>query len=72
MVQLFDKGFKQYFGNQQSFLDSLTALENGVGGRVRHFVPADSGDDWFDRHGKAHPPPVLPPNMVRGALLWDL
>ena len=72
MVHLFDKGFKQYFGNQQSFLDSLTVLENGVGGRVRHFVPADSGDDWFDRHGQAHPPPVLPPNMVRGALLWDL
>ena len=26
-IHLFDKGFKQYFGNQVSFLDTLTAIE---------------------------------------------
>ena len=65
-----DKGFKQYFGNQRSFLDELTTLEAGLGGRVRHFSPADAGDDWFDRVGVPHPVPVTP--LERGKLLFDL
>jgi hypothetical protein len=72
VIHLFDKGFKQYFGNLLSFLDALTALEVGVGGRVRHFLPADSGDDWYDRIGQSHPPPVTPPNLDRGKLLWEV
>ena len=70
VIHLFDKGFKQYLGNNPSFLDALTALEAGVGGRVRHFLPADSGDDWHDRLGQAHPAPVTP--ILRGKLLWDV
>ena len=72
VIHLFDKGFKQYFGNLASFLDALTAIEVGVGGRVRHFLPADSGEDWFDRIGQSHPPPLTPPNMDRGRLLWEV
>ena len=72
VVHLFDKGFKQYFGNNLSFLDALTALEVGVGGRVRHFLPSDSGDDWHDRIGQSHPHPANPPNMDRGQLLFEV
>ena len=72
VIHLFDKGFKQYFGNQVSFLDTLTAIEVGTGGRVKHFVPSDTNDDWYDRVGQSHPPPVTPPNLDRGALLWDV
>ena len=70
VIHLVDKGFKQYFGNQRSFLDELTTLEAGLGGRVRHFSPADAGDDWFDRVGVPHPVPVTP--LERGKLLFDL
>ena len=72
MIHLFDKGFKQYFGNNLSFLDALTAIEVGVGGRVKHFLPSDPNDDWFDRIGQSHPPPLTPPNMDRGKLLWEV
>ena len=71
LINLFDKGFKQYFGNNQSFLDILTAMEVASGGRVRHFLPADSGDDWYDQIGQAHAAPPVPPNMDRGKLLWE-
>ena len=70
VIHLFDKGFKKYFGNQPSFLDASTTLEAGLGGRVRHFTPADVGDVWYNRLGQAHPPPVTP--LERGKLLWDL
>ena len=72
LIHLLDKGFKQYFGIHQSFLDALTALEVRVGGRVKHFLPADPGDDWFDRIGQSHPPPITPPNLDRGKLLWEV
>ena len=72
IIHLFDKGFKQYVGNPPSFLDILTGLEIATGGRVRHFLPSDAGDDWFDRHGQSLQLPPDPPNLHRGRLLWDV
>ena len=69
---LLDKGYKQYFGNQQSFLDILTGYENELGGRVGHHLPTDPSDPWVDQIGHAHPPPLTPPNIDRGNLLWEV
>ena len=69
---MLDKGYKQFFGNLQSFLDILSAKEDAVGGRSRHIVPADTRDNWLDQLGNSHPPPATPVNLPRGKLLWEV
>ena len=71
VIHLFDKGFKRYIGpNNVSFFHMLSTSEARLGGRVRHFHPADHGDGWYDRHGILHPPPISPLNV--GNLLWEV
>ena len=50
----------------------LTGIEARNGGRTRHLAPADSGDDWIDSLGQHHPPPISPPNVDGGKLLWEV
>ena len=46
---------------QRSFRDSLDQLVQATGGRFQYEFPPDSRDNWKDRLGQSHPPPV--PNM---------
>ena len=59
-IEPFPRGFKRFFGAGVGlpFPARLQLIEQQTGGRVTFRMPADAGENWYDRAGVPHHPPT--------------
>lgn len=64
-IEPFPRGFKRFFGAGVGlpFPARLQLIEQQTGGRVTFRMPADAGENWYDRAGVPHHPPTPPVNL---------